>query len=190
MLSQDIERAAATLNAMAAIPCLRGGYVPFDFTKGLEPGGWSDDDVRERNHEVRPQVPDTVDLAECRSRVQTAIDEVSAELEQALEEEVSRDFSLSLQCRLLEGRSRDRRFLECLKVGTEESSTTTKAAEAQSRWEKVLADLDWNEARREEMRRVVAENAQTVDLIRFLTDDEFRRYVELLTELRLAEEAA
>jgi hypothetical protein len=189
MLSQDIERAAATLNAMAAIPCLRGGYVPFDFTNGLEPGGWSDDDVRERNDEVRPQVPDKVDLAECRSRVQAAIDDVSAELEQALEEEVSRDFSLPLQCRLLEGKSRDRRFLECLKVGTAESSTT-RAREAQSRWEKVLADLDWDEARREEMRRVVAENAQTVDLIRFLTDDEFRRYVELLTELRIAEEAA
>lgn len=164
--------------------------MPLDFTKGLEPGGWSDDDVRERNHELRPQVPDTVDLTECRSRVQTAIDEVRAELEQALEEEVSRDFSLSLQCRLLEGRSRDRRFLECLKVGTAESSTTTKTREAQSRWEKVLADLDWSEARREEMRRVVAESAQIVDLIRFLTDDEFRRYVELLTELRLAEEAA
>jgi len=189
MLSQDIERAAATLNAMAAIQCLRGGCVPFDFTKGLEPVGWSDDHVRDMDYEIRPQVPDTVDLAECRSRVQAAIDEVSAELKRALEEEVSPDFSVPLQCRLLESRSRDRRFLECLKVGAAESSTT-KASEAQSRCETVLADVDWNEARREEMRRVVAENAQTVDLIRFLTDDEFRRYVELLTKLRVAEEAA
>ena len=44
MQMQEIERAVETLRAMAAIPCLRGGYVSFDCGDDLRAVGWSEEE--------------------------------------------------------------------------------------------------------------------------------------------------
>ena len=45
MQREDIERAAEILAAMAEVPCLRGGYAPFDYTDDPAPCGWGEDDL-------------------------------------------------------------------------------------------------------------------------------------------------
>jgi hypothetical protein len=67
LLAEDIDRAAAVLQAMAEIPCLRGGMVIFD--ENLEPEGWRE--IHEEVGLIWVPVPDAAsDLAECRVKVE------------------------------------------------------------------------------------------------------------------------
>ena len=82
--TDDIERATETRWAMAAIPCLRGGYVPFDLTSGLEAHGWGDDDCGFLET-LYAEVPDTPDVAVCRASLESAIDDRRALIERNLD---------------------------------------------------------------------------------------------------------
>ncbi len=96
MRSQDITRAAETLCAMAAIPCLRGGGPLFDIDNSLEPAGWywEDQSADFELNQVWVRVPDAPDLMECLKAVRTALDEARVELQRMVEWETSKEGAL------------------------------------------------------------------------------------------------
>ncbi|MGI8714328.1 MAG: hypothetical protein ACR2NR_14360 [Solirubrobacteraceae bacterium] len=96
MHSQDINRAAETLCAMAAIPCLRGAGPLFDIDDSLEPAGWYRED-QSADFEINQlwvMVPDAPDLTECLKAVHAALAEARGELQRMVEWETSKEGAL------------------------------------------------------------------------------------------------
>jgi hypothetical protein len=180
MQREDIERAAETLAAMAEIPCLRGGYAPFDYTDDLAPCGWGEDDCGTMEY-IYAEVPSSPSsrapsLTKCRSIIHAAIDERHAEFERALVDESAAQNPRMERIRL-EGRSQWRRLLEQLDPDHVEDPMSEVTAWLRA--DRVLVDLGYSHRGRDEAQRQLAANPHMVDWLRLLTDDEFRRYVEL-----------
>ncbi|MEA2168280.1 MAG: hypothetical protein QOF76_1580 [Solirubrobacteraceae bacterium] len=92
----DLDRAARTLQQIAAVPSLHAGTVSFDVI-GLAGGWWHDaDQPYELVDRVSVPVPGGADFAECRQKVVTAVKSRQAEL-------------LEWACDLDEARKRDAR---------------------------------------------------------------------------------
>jgi hypothetical protein len=175
MQREDIELAAETLAAMAEIPCLRGGYVPFDYTDDLAPCGWGEDDCGTMEY-IYAEVPSSPSLTKCRSIIHAAIDERRVECERALVDE-SVAQNPRMERMRLHGRSQHRRRLEQLDPGHVEDPMSEVTAWL--RVDRVLLDLGYSHRGRDEAQRQIAANPHIVDTFRLLTDDEFRRFVEL-----------
>lgn len=110
LLAADLDRAAKTLEAMAAISCLRGGVAAFD--ANLDALGWYEPDD-DWGCNLWVPVPDESEFADCRLKIEVALDEArrgATEMIDGLD-----DARLPLEFQEFE-RARLRDFVERLEV--------------------------------------------------------------------------
>jgi len=184
MQMQDIERAVETLRAMAAIPCLRGGYVSFDAGDSLRAVGWSDEDGECYGNDsiVCVEVPVSAEIPECREAFKGAIAEARALAIGALDRRIPADLQPSHQRELEMGCIGDRpvfrRRLEYLAFDDVAISAEQEIQEAGARLDRVLPSCGWDEEFILRYREMLSDEAMA-EWVRLLTDDELRRFMEL-----------
>lgn len=179
MKSEDLERAAETLCAMAAIPCLRGGYVPFSYAEGLTPNGWGQDDCGDLG-DVYVLVPRTVSIAECRANLVAAVEGARSQLAREIAEKAAPVRSTELRLRRLESQAHRRGLLEHLELDPPDNPFSE--VEVWLRADRVMADLGFGQEEREITQEQLADDRTFGELVRHLTDVELRRYVELVLD--------
>jgi hypothetical protein len=99
LTGEDVDRAAQTVAAIAAIPSLQGGFVGFGH--GLE-GGWWSDDYWDLDTPIRVPVPDTADRDASRQAIVDGLDAAREWVLRLLAEEPSAELELELRALELE----------------------------------------------------------------------------------------